>query len=166
MHKLASLTGYTVGSAGVAFGKIKTKIKLLGESLSTDGPTTPKKVGGPGRSKATSTPTSTPKKRGPPTSSSTPAKRARKGARQPTSSPSEDVSAADDDGDDDEDFGDLGDKKVKVKKEEPSFEQGSGFLDNGSGGASYGFLAGIETFGGGGVGGGRSAATGYRKSVA
>ena len=56
-------------------------------------------------------------------------------------------------------------KKVKVKKEEPSFEQDSGFLDDGSGGASYGLLDGIEKFGGG-VGGGRSAATGYRKSVA
>ncbi|KAL1796340.1 hypothetical protein ACET3X_004880 [Alternaria dauci] len=167
MTKLAALTGYTIGSASVTFGKIKTKIRLLGESLSTNGPSTPRKTGGPGRAKATSTPMSTPKKRGPPTTSDTPAKRARKGTRQPTSSPSDDVSAADDDGDEDEEF----EKKVKVKKEEPGFEHGSGFYDesaeDGSAGTSYGFLDGIETFGAGGsIGGGRSAATGYRKLVA
>jgi hypothetical protein len=51
MVKLASLTGYTAGSASVTFGNIKRKLKLLGEGLAADGPATPKKGGGPGRGK-------------------------------------------------------------------------------------------------------------------
>lgn len=52
MNKLAQLTGYTPGSASVTFGNIKRKIKLLGEGVAASGPSTPKKAGGPGRSKA------------------------------------------------------------------------------------------------------------------
>ncbi|KAF1913950.1 hypothetical protein BDU57DRAFT_328226 [Ampelomyces quisqualis] len=63
MNKLASLTGYTPGSASVTFGNIKRKIKLLGEDLAAGGPATPKKGGGPGRSKSTGgTPKSTGKR--------------------------------------------------------------------------------------------------------
>lgn len=62
MAKLASLTGYTVGSASVTFGNIKRKIKLFGEGLTANGPATPKKGGGPGRSKSTTTPKSTDKR--------------------------------------------------------------------------------------------------------
>jgi hypothetical protein len=178
MEKLASLTGYTIGSAGVTFGKIKTKIKLLGESLNANGPSTPKRAGNSGRSKTASTPSSTPRKRAATTASTTPAKRPRKGGRQPTSSPSEDVSAANDDDDDDndEEFGGLGDTKVKVKKEEPGFDQASGFYDGAleqremfGDGATYGFLNGVETFGGavgGDIGSGRNASTGYRELFA
>ncbi|KAF1841562.1 uncharacterized protein K460DRAFT_293388 [Cucurbitaria berberidis CBS 394.84] len=59
MQKLARLTGYTPGSASVTFGNIKRKIKLLGDSLSGNGPATPKKGGAGGRSK-----TATPKRSG------------------------------------------------------------------------------------------------------
>ncbi|CAG5179325.1 uncharacterized protein ALTATR162_LOCUS9150 [Alternaria atra] len=177
MEKLASLTGYTIGSAGVTFGKIKTKIKLLGESLNANGPSTPKRAGSSGRSKTASTPSSTPRKRAATTASTTPVKRPRKGGRQLTSSPSEDVSAANDDDDDnDEEFGGLGDTKVKVKKEEPGFDQASGFYDEAleqremfGDGATYGLLDGVETFGGvvgGDIGSGRNASTGYRKLFA
>jgi hypothetical protein len=62
MNKLASLTGYTPGSASVTFGNIKRKIKLLGDGLAADGPATPKKAGGPGRGKAGTTPKSTGKR--------------------------------------------------------------------------------------------------------
>ncbi|KAF2823523.1 hypothetical protein CC86DRAFT_69053 [Ophiobolus disseminans] len=62
MNKLAQLTGYTPRSASVTFGNIKRKIKLLGEGLAANGPTTPKKGGGHGRAKAG--PTTTPKSTG------------------------------------------------------------------------------------------------------
>jgi hypothetical protein len=62
MNKLASLTGYTPGSASVTFGNIKRKIKLLGDGLAADGPATPKKAGGPERGKAGTTPKSTGKR--------------------------------------------------------------------------------------------------------
>jgi hypothetical protein len=72
MAKLASLTGYTPGSASVTFGNIKRKLKQLGEGLAADGPATPKN----GARKATGT---TPKssKRGA-TEDPTPSKRAKK----------------------------------------------------------------------------------------
>jgi hypothetical protein len=164
MVKLASLTGYTPGSAAFTMGKIKRKLKNKTAGISSDSPAAKSRQGRPRT--ANSTPSaSTPKKRGATTAFETPSKRARKGAagRQPTSSPS---------GDDDvdEDFGESK-PNVKVKKEEPAFDQGSGFYNesleeredsgSGGGGESYGFLDGIETFGG--AGGGRSAANGYRK---
>jgi len=104
MQKLASLTGYTTGSASVTFGNIKRKIKLLGEGLAADGPATPKNGAGAGRSKASATP----KKRG--TSSATaaddesPTKRAKKQSAK--------KNRMNEDQDDDEDFA------PKVKKEE------------------------------------------------
>jgi hypothetical protein len=100
MVKLASLTGYTAGSASVTFGNIKRKLKLLGEGLAADGPATPKKGGGPGRSKASgATPKSTGKRgasKAPGTTDDeTPTKRAKKGTAKKT---------RDDDDDDDEHF--------------------------------------------------------------
>jgi flagellum-specific peptidoglycan hydrolase FlgJ len=110
MVKLASLTGYTPGSASVTFGNIKRKLKQLGEGLAADGPATPKN----GRSKATATPKSSTSKR---TASSkpadaddedqpTPSKRPKK-----TAAPKKSRDANDDD-DDDEHF------VPRVKKEE------------------------------------------------
>ncbi|KAI1542971.1 PIG-U domain containing protein [Pyrenophora tritici-repentis] len=58
MNKLASLTGYTPGSASVTFGKIKQKIRLVGDSLSSAGPAPPKNG-----SRAKATPSTTPRKR-------------------------------------------------------------------------------------------------------
>ncbi|KAF2132106.1 hypothetical protein P153DRAFT_184310 [Dothidotthia symphoricarpi CBS 119687] len=106
MTKLASLTGYTTGSASVTFGNIKRKIKLLGESLSSNGPATPKKTGGPGRSKAT------------PASTSTSGRKKKRGAADngaaDTPSKKKKKAAHDYDGDDvDEEF-----VVPKVKKEE------------------------------------------------
>jgi hypothetical protein len=104
MNKLATLTGYTPGSAAVTFGNIKRKIKLLGEGLAADGPATPKKGAGAGRPKASATP----KKRGTSTAAAddeSPTKRAKK-----TSSTKE--TRKDHEDEDDEDFA------PKVKKEE------------------------------------------------
>lgn len=113
MTKLASLTGYTVGSASVTFGKIKQKIKHLGEGLAADGPATPKRGGGPGRSKAT--PKSTGKRAafksaGDDNGSESPTKRSKKtaGAAKKKRNNGDD----DDDDDDDEMFA------PRVKKEE------------------------------------------------
>lgn len=105
MNKLASLTGYTPGSASVTFGNIKRKIKLLGERLAADGPATPKKAGGPGRGKAGTTPKSTGKRGAGKTidDSESPTKRAKKGRAKKRN---------DDDDDDEELF------TPKVKKEE------------------------------------------------
>ncbi|KAJ4374292.1 hypothetical protein N0V83_003033 [Neocucurbitaria cava] len=55
MEKLARLTGYTPKSAQVTFGKITRKIKLMAESLSENGPATPKKGGGGPKATPTST---------------------------------------------------------------------------------------------------------------
>jgi hypothetical protein len=82
MEKLADLTGYTPGSASVTFGNIKRKLKLLGEDLAANGPATPKKGGGPGRSKTT-TPKSTGKRAAPKATGKTdesPTKRTKKNA--------------------------------------------------------------------------------------
>lgn len=97
VNKLGLLTGYTPGSASVTFGKIKQKLKALGDSLSASppGPITPKKAGGPGGSKKGST-SSTPSKSGtkraaPTAKGDTPSKRAKKGgARTPVEDGSED----------------------------------------------------------------------------
>jgi hypothetical protein len=117
MVKLASLTGYTPGSASVTFGNIKRKLKLLGEGLAADGPATPKKGGGPGRSKASgATPKSTGKRsvsKAPGTADETPTKRAKKGTVK---------KARDDDHDDDEHF------HPNVKREEVA-ELNSNALD-------------------------------------
>ncbi|CAO2657215.1 Nn.00g033410.m01.CDS01 [Neocucurbitaria sp. VM-36] len=79
IQKLARLTGYTPGSASVTMGNIKRKLKLLGESLSQNGPATPKKTGGPGRSKTT-----TPKRGGKRAAaeSDAPSKRQKQGSRK------------------------------------------------------------------------------------
>jgi hypothetical protein len=102
MNKLAFLTGYTPGSASVTFGNIKRKIKLLGEGLAANGPTTPKKASGSGRGKAGTTPKST-GKRGADKDGESPTKRAKKGAAMKRSN---------DESDDEELFA------PKVKKEE------------------------------------------------
>lgn len=52
MNKLASLTGYTPGSAGFTMGKIKRKLKNKTAGISTDNPT-PKKSQGRPRTKST-----------------------------------------------------------------------------------------------------------------
>lgn len=107
MTKLASLTGYTVGSAGVTFGNIKRKIKLLGEGLTADDQATPKKGGGPGRSKSSITTPKSTGKRGAASKSAgddeseTPTKRSKK------------QKARDDDDDEDEEM-----FAPRVKKEE------------------------------------------------
>jgi hypothetical protein len=103
MEKLADLTGYTPGSASVTFGNIKRKIKLLGEDLAANGPATPKKAGGPGRSKTT-TPKSTGKRGAAKTADNeSPTKRTKKNSTKKT---------RDDLEDDDEHFA------PPVKKEE------------------------------------------------
>ncbi|KAF2032292.1 hypothetical protein EK21DRAFT_87414 [Setomelanomma holmii] len=91
MEKLAKLTGYTFKSAGVSFGNIKRKLKLLGEGLSADGPATPKN----GRAKTATTSKSTGKKRAKGSDEDeveTPSKRPKKSTRK-----------RNDDDDDDED---------------------------------------------------------------
>jgi hypothetical protein len=152
MNKLASLTGYTPGSAAFTMGKIKRKLKNKTAGISSDSPAVKSRPGRPRT--ATATAPSTSKKRGT-TAAAAPAaaKRPRKGAipHEPTSSPSEHLFNADDD---EEDFS-LG---IKIKKEEPVFKH----EERGASAASYGFLDGIETFRGAGAGMGRSAATGYR----
>ncbi|RMZ69378.1 gpi transamidase component pig-u [Pyrenophora seminiperda CCB06] len=60
MNKLALLTGYTPGSASVTFGKIKQKLKLLGEARSSSGPAPPKNGH---RAQSASSAPSTPRKR-------------------------------------------------------------------------------------------------------
>jgi hypothetical protein len=104
MVKLASLTGYTPGSASVTFGNIKRKIKQLGDGLAADGPATPKKGA---RSKATATPNSTGKRTAATTDineDESPSKRPKKSSAKKTRD--------DDDDDDDEHF------VPRVKKEE------------------------------------------------
>ncbi|EFQ91521.1 hypothetical protein PTT_11612 [Pyrenophora teres f. teres 0-1] len=141
MNKLASLTGYTPGSATVTFGKIKHKIKLIGDSLSSSGPAPPKNGH---RAKATTT--STPKKRTMPTSST-----------PPSAKRSKQVLLQDNDNldDDDEDFckkepvGGGGGVKAEIKREpETDFEE-LGFCTLGAAGsrsAGGGFLGGIDKF--------------------
>jgi cytoskeletal protein RodZ len=127
MAKLASLTGYTVGSAGVTFGKIKQKIKLLGDAISgtasTTTPSTPKKKNNGSTAKGAATPASSSRKRKnapAPTSDSanaTPSKKANKGSAFDFG-----ASAAvehNDDNDDEE----LIDMNMFVKKEEPVDEE-------------------------------------------
>ncbi|KAI4651279.1 uncharacterized protein J4E78_007970 [Alternaria triticimaculans] len=159
MVKLAALTGYTPGSASVTFGNIKRKLKNMAAGASEDSPATPAaKSRSGGRARATAT-TSTPKKRGATAAAPASASK-RRAARQPTSS--NEASANDDD--DDDDFGLNG---PKVKKEEPAFDDGFDLVEEdvpNRDGMSYGFLDGIETFGGGGAakGSGRNASNGYR----
>jgi hypothetical protein len=150
MNKLASLTGYTPGSAAFTMGKIKRKLKNKTAGISEDNPAAKSRPGRPRT--ATVTAISTNKKRDA-TAAPVPAKRPRKGAvpREPTSSPSEHLFNAEDD---DEDFS-LG---IKIKKEEPVFKH----EERAASAASYGFLDGIETLLGAGAGTGRSATTGYR----
>jgi hypothetical protein len=102
MVKLASLTGYTPGSASVTFGNIKRKIKQLGDGLAADGPATPKKGA---RSKATPTPKSTGKR----TASATDANEDESPSKRPKKSTAKKIR---DDDDDDEHF------VPRVKKEE------------------------------------------------
>jgi hypothetical protein len=151
MTKLASLTGYTVGSAGVIFGKIKSKLKLMGESLSADGPAPPKttpKGTSKGEAKTTPRAKATPNGKRGAAADYTPSKRQKK-APQPTSSASS--NAAVDDDDDDEDFSGMG---AKIKKEE-DFDRSFPELDSPiheqeeQRAASYNFLEGIEQYGGG-----------------
>ncbi|KAF1830968.1 hypothetical protein BDW02DRAFT_650259 [Decorospora gaudefroyi] len=137
--KLAQLTGYTTGSASVTFGKIKSKIKSLGDSLSENGPAvTPKKPAKP-------SPKSTPKRKTTINdNASTPSKRAKK-------TPARGADEEDDNDDDDDD-----DIAALVKKEESVDNESCAFLGSSVRGecvkveegrkASYGFLDGIERF--------------------
>ncbi|KAI4692161.1 uncharacterized protein J4E84_003129 [Alternaria hordeiaustralica] len=162
MVKLAALTGYTPGSASVTFGNIKRKLKNMAAGASEDSPATPAaKSRSGGRARATAT--STPKKRGATAAPTSASKRSKKGAaaRETTSSASD----GNNDDDDDDDFGLNG---PKVKKEEPAFDDGFDLVEEDvssrDASMSYGFLDGIETFGGGGAakGSGRNASNGYR----
>jgi hypothetical protein len=111
MIKLARLTGYTTGSAATVFGNIKRKIKTLGDSLSGDGPATPK-------TSKTGTPKSTGKRGRKAAEEETPTKRQKKGGAK------KEVSE-----DDDEDF------STPVVKQ----EEGDGFaLLKGLESAAYG----------------------------
>jgi hypothetical protein len=169
MTKLTSLTGYTVGSASVTFGRIKSKLKLMGESLSADGPAPPKTTpkGTPkGAAKTTSRAKATPNGKRGAAAYSTPSKRQKK-APQPTSSASCNAAAVDDD-DDDEDFSGMGVGGAKIKKEE-DFDRSFPELDSPlheqeeERAASYNFLEGIEQY----AGGGRAAGgAGYRAPFA
>ena len=151
MNKLAALTGYTPGSAGFTMGKIKRKLKNKTAGISEDSPAPKSRSGRP----RTATATSTPKKRG--ATGATGSASKRRAARQPTSS------ASDANDDDDDDFGLNG---PKVKKEEPAFDDGFDLVEEdvpSRDGMSYGFLDGIETFGGSAAkGSGRNASNGYR----
>lgn len=105
MNKLASLTGYTPGSACVTFGNIKRKIKLLGEGLAANGPATPKN-GHAGKNGGPKTPKSSGKRSKAATENvveGTPSKRSKKASLKKRT--------ADDDDDDEFLFG-------NVKKEE------------------------------------------------
>jgi len=111
MNKLASLTGYTPGSASVTFGNIKRKIKLLGEGLAANGPATPKNGSGAGRAKAT------PKSSGKRTAKAAAAGSDEEEAATPSKRPKKNSAKkprrnADDD--DDEEFASFG----NIKKEE------------------------------------------------
>ena len=154
MNKLAALTGYTPGSAGFTMGKIKRKLKNKTAGISEDSPAPKSRSGRP----RTATAISTPKKRGATAAAPASASK-RRAARQPTSSASD----GNNDDDDDDDFG-LG--GPKVKKEEPAFDDGFDLVEEdvpSRDGMSYGFLDGIETFGGGAAkGSGRNASNGYR----
>ena len=157
MVKLASLTGYTPGSASVTFGNIKRKLKNMAAGASEDSP--PAKSRSGGRAKATAN--TTPKKRGATAAPTSASKRFKKGAAaRETTSP---LSGSDANDDDDDDFGLNG---PKVKKEEPAFDDGFDLVEEDvpsrDAGMSYGFLDGIETFGGGAKGSGRNASNGYR----
>jgi hypothetical protein len=98
MVKLASLTGYTPGSASVTFGNIKRKLKLLSE-VAASSPATPKK----GASKSSTTPQSTGKRGAKMGDEESPTKRAKETPAK---------KARNDDEDDDEYF------IPKIKKEE------------------------------------------------
>ncbi|KAI4670380.1 uncharacterized protein J4E79_000661 [Alternaria viburni] len=155
MVKLAALTGYTPGSASVTFGNIKRKLKNMAAGASEDSP--PAKSRSGGRARAT-TATSTPKKRGATAAAPASASK-RRTARQPTSS---NEASANDDDDDDDDFGLNG---PKVKKEEPAFDDGFDLVEEdvpSRDAMSYGFLDGIETFGGAAKGSSRNASNGHR----
>ncbi|EMD65877.1 hypothetical protein COCSADRAFT_159464 [Bipolaris sorokiniana ND90Pr] len=124
MAKLGSLAGYTPASASVTFGRIKSKLKLLGESLQ-DTPGTP---GTPSKSmpkKKAATPASTPRKRknAAPAADATPSKKGKMPMRE-----------EDDVEDDDEVI------KCDVSGVKEDIED-------------YGFLSGIEAYAGGGGGG-------------
>jgi hypothetical protein len=124
MNKLASLTGYTPGSASVTFGNIKRKIKLLGEGLAADGPANPKKTGGPGRGKTGTTPKSTGKRGAAANDDESPTKRAKKSSAKKSRS-----------SDDDEE-----DIIPKVKKEElVDINEGANGFYNQLQGATYEF---------------------------
>ena len=154
MNKLAALTGYTPGSAGFTMGKIKRKLKNKTAGISEDSPAAKSRSGRP----RTATATSTPKKRGATgATGATGSASKRHAARQHTSS--NEASANDDD--DDDDFGLNG---PKVKKEEPAFDDGFDLVEEDvPSRESYGFLDGIETFGGAATkGSGRNASNGYR----
>ncbi|KAH7563490.1 hypothetical protein BM1_00537 [Bipolaris maydis] len=136
MVKLGALAGYTPASASVTFGRIKSKIKLLGGSLH-DTPGTPGTPGMPGTpSKSTpkkkaATPASTPRKR------KNTAAAAAAAAADATPSKKGKMLRREDDVEDD-------DEVIKcdvpgVKKEEESED--------------YGFLSGIEAYAVGGGGG-------------
>ncbi|KAH9863115.1 hypothetical protein IAQ61_009392, partial [Plenodomus lingam] len=133
-HKLASLTGYTPGSASVTMGNIKRKLKILGDSLtSKSGPTTPKK---------TVTPKSTAgSKRGAP-ANETPSKRQKSGGR-----PKQQHSAKDDE-DDDEEMTKT-EESIKVKKElfEDAMDGGKEDADG-----AFAMLEGLESFAAQGMG--------------
>ncbi|KAL5118353.1 hypothetical protein ACEQ8H_003702 [Pleosporales sp. CAS-2024a] len=111
MDKLASLAGYTRGSASVIFGTIKRKIKLLGEGLAADGPATPKTNSA--RAKPAPTPKSSAKRAMPAkdiAEDHSPTKRAKKATPKAMKKESRN--------DDDEDDEEQDAVVVKVKKEE------------------------------------------------
>lgn len=119
MVKLGSLAGYTTASASVTFGKIKSKLKLLGQSLQ-DMPSMP---GTPSKStpkKKAATPTSTPRKRKNTAAAAdaTPSKKGKMPMREE---------------DDVEDDDELIECDVPGVKKEEEMED-------------YGFLSGIETY--------------------
>ncbi|RAR01165.1 hypothetical protein DDE82_006737 [Stemphylium lycopersici] len=138
MTKLASLTGYTPGSASVTLGKIKQKIKLIGNNAATNAPATPRKTGG-GRPKTASTPlsSSSSSKRGASAAMATPSKRPRKGVAR-----EEQCGDGGGDDDDEEDFGVAG---IKVKKEEEVQVKDEAAAYHGDAG-NYGLLDGMDKF--------------------
>ncbi|KAI8937983.1 hypothetical protein NX059_005661 [Plenodomus lindquistii] len=144
MAKLASLTGvppvtaptltrlkYTPGSASVTMGNIKRKLKLLGDTMvSNGGPTTPRKAGGPGRGKTTTPKSTAGAKRGA-IACETPSKRQKKGERQKQL-------LVEDDEDDGEEMCET--KGIRVKKEEYAGEE--------EGETAFAMLEGLTSFAG------------------
>ncbi|EUC47043.1 hypothetical protein COCMIDRAFT_35346 [Bipolaris oryzae ATCC 44560] len=117
MAKLGALAGYTPGSASVTFGKIKSKLKLLGESLQ-DTPGTPSK--------------STPKKKAATPASTTPRKR-KNAALVADATPSKKGKMPMREEDDVEDDDEVIKCDVSGVKKEEEIED-------------YGFLSGIEAY--------------------